>query len=393
MTKLQTIITAAVLAFAGAAETAAQESFTITGSFSQLSDSMRVVLTNVEGQEPKKIAETMLIGGKFTLTGSVKSPTMCELHIQKYIEKRKGYGDVFDEIRMMMENTAYSVASDQNREALRKVRNMNLAVKVSGGQAQNQLDEYLREINEVEQKARQIGYKGAEMYFASNGNPDTIRKYDILEKKANDELMAAKKAFIAKHPDYHISAHLIGKELIKPFEYTAAECRDMAESVKACPDTARLNQIERRLNVMLKYCLSNKFTDFAVTTTDNQVKHLSDYVQPGKYTFIDFWASWCGPCRAAIPHVRELYKKYAGKLNVLSISLDEKEPAWRKAMEQEKMEWTQLWLAKDQMEPAAQAYYITSIPRLILLNADGEIVVSTYKPDAMSDYLEMKNEE
>ncbi|MBO5205174.1 MAG: TlpA family protein disulfide reductase, partial [Prevotella sp.] len=133
---------------------------------------------------------------------------------------------------------------------------------------------------------------------------------------------------------------------------------------------------------------SNKFTDFAVTTTDKQVKHLSDYVQPGKYTFIDFWASWCGPCRAAIPHVRELYNRYKGKLNVLSISLDEKEPAWRKAMEQEKMEWTQLWLAKDQMEPAARAYYITSIPRLILLNADGEIVVSTHKPDAMSDYLE-----
>ena len=128
MTKLKTIITAAVLTFAGAAETAAQESFTITGSFSQLPDSMRVVLNNVEGQESKKIAETMLTGGKFTLTGSVKSPTMCELHIQQYKKKRQGYGDVFDEIRMMMENTAYSVASDQNREALRKVRNMNLAV-------------------------------------------------------------------------------------------------------------------------------------------------------------------------------------------------------------------------------------------------------------------------
>lgn len=388
MTKLQTIITAAVLAFAGAAETAAQESFTITGSFSQLPDSMRVVLTNVEGQEPKKIAETMLIGGKFTLTGSVKSPTMCELHIQQYYQKRKGYGDVFDEIRMMMENTAYTVASDQGKDALAKVRNMNLTATVSGGQAQNQLDEYIREINDVEQKAKQISYKGAEMYFASNANPDTVRKYDILEKKANDELLAAKKAFIAKHPDYHISAHLIGKELIKPFEYTAAECREMAESVKACPDTARQSQIERRLNVMLKYCLSNKYTDFALTTTDKQVKHLSDYVQPGKYTFIDLWASWCGPCRNAIPHVREIYKKYAGKLNVLSISIDEKEPAWRKAMEQEKMEWTQLWLAKDQLEPAAKAYYLTSIPRLILLNADGEIVVSTNKPDAMSDYLE-----
>lgn len=65
--------------------------------------------------------------------------------------------------------------------------------------------------------------------------------------------------------------------------------------------------------------------------------NLKEIIVPGKYNFIDFWASWCGPCRAAIPSVKQLQQKLGDKLNIISISVDKKRQDWERAMEVEKM--------------------------------------------------------
>ena len=115
---------------------------------------------------------------------------------------------------------------------------------------------------------------------------------------------------------------------------------------------------------------------------------LSELVGQTDYVLVDFWASWCGPCRAAIPHVRDLHKKYDGRLDVYSVSVDENEKAWRKAMEKEKMEWTQLRLTQDQLGAVGRHYLLSAIPRLILLDPQGRIVCSTNLPAEIDKYLE-----
>ena len=95
----------------------------------------------------------------------------------------------------------------------------------------------------------------------------------------------------------------------------------------------------------------------------------------GKYVLVDFWASWCGPCRQAVPKVKELYAKYKEKgLDVVSISIDDNKKAWEKAMEEEGMPWQQ-WLSPDKNK-TMKAFLFSGIPTIYILDKEGKIMGS-----------------
>lgn len=131
-----------------------------------------------------------------------------------------------------------------------------------------------------------------------------------------------------------------------------------------------------------------KYIDFTAYSRDKSEHKASEYIKPGQYAMIDFWASWCGPCRAAIPHVREINNAYAGKINVISVSLDSKESAWTKALDDENMEWTQLWAPQDMAETVSAAYGITGIPHIVLINDKGGVIYMGHNPQEVSMILE-----
>ena len=94
------------------------------------------------------------------------------------------------------------------------------------------------------------------------------------------------------------------------------------------------------------------------------------FVKSNKITVIDFWASWCGPCRAEMPHVVELYKNYKDKgLGILGVSLDEDEQAWKTAVEKMDMKWQQVSDLKGWENAAAVMFGIQSIPFTMVLDS------------------------
>lgn len=100
---------------------------------------------------------------------------------------------------------------------------------------------------------------------------------------------------------------------------------------------------------------------------------LNDVVGETDYVLLDFWASWCGPCRRYIPVLKEMYSSMPeGKLQILSCSVDEDEQAWRTALDEEQMPWLQI--REDADHPCSDQYGVQYIPHTVLFDREGNIV-------------------
>lgn len=228
-------------------------------------------------------------------------------------------------------------------------------------------------------------YDHARAWFDNNGRDSLITREKKLMDDALVALKTARKVFMFRYPDFAVSAVLMRHRINEYFHYTNDELEDMREALKNNPDTADYNVLVRNMDHLKKLCHGADYNDItAYDVNKNKVK-LSSLVEKGKYTLIDFWASWCGPCRWAIPKVKAFYEANKDRLNVISCSLDEKEEKWREAMKEENMPWKQIWinLKEDMARDLSYGYMISSIPRLMLISPEGKIVCSTHIPEEL----------
>jgi len=132
--------------------------------------------------------------------------------------------------------------------------------------------------------------------------------------------------------------------------------------------------------------------DFEQNTPDGQPMKLSDL--RGKVVLVDFWASWCGPCRRENPHVVKLYDKYKSKgFEVLGVSLDRTKDKWEKAIAKDKLTWSHVSDLKGWKNKVAKQYSVTSVPHTILLDKEGRILARNLRgPDLDAKLKELFGE-
>ncbi len=141
----------------------------------------------------------------------------------------------------------------------------------------------------------------------------------------------------------------------------------LSDNMKAQPAIKKLNE---KIELMSRTAVGKQFVDFEAEY-EGKVQKLSDYVGKGKYALVDFWASWCGPCRAEIPNIKKVYKKYGDKINVVGVASWDKPEDTKAAIEELGIKYPQIMNAQS---AGTDAYSIEGIPEIILFTPDGRIL-------------------
>lgn len=145
--------------------------------------------------------------------------------------------------------------------------------------------------------------------------------------------------------------------------------------------------LKRKIEEMEQVNVGGMAPNFKLTTPEG--KELSLYDLRGHIVLLDFWASWCGPCLAEVPNLKAIYEKYHAKgLEILGVSLDEKEAAWKGAIERKGLTWRHVSSLKGWKCPVAGRFKVTGIPRMYIIDAQGKIIAQDLRGEKLAKKMD-----
>ncbi|WP_368261320.1 redoxin family protein [Butyricimonas sp. RTP31023st2_F12_RTP31023_210422] len=288
--------------------------------------------------------------GVFQMTGNVKEPTFAWL-IAKDVKLR---------IPLFLENTSFDV----------NVKGQPAVWSVSGGDLQQARVLFKNEVENVIKEKRDSLEK---VYQKCVQEKNLFGEYHVRALAEElDSIYESKENEFIQNNNNIVAASLIYARL-----FALNKNKMLREKYELLGDSARNTTLG---NILTKYVENEVdlrkgalFPDFTLQTP--QGESVSLYSVKAKVKIIDFWASWCGPCRAENPHVKELYEKYHDKgLEVISVSLDDKKDKWLKAIEQDGLPWIHVSDLQAWGNPLVKMLGIQGIPYLVVLDKDNRIV-------------------
>lgn len=367
--KINSIKMLIVLAIMPLAVFSQSETFTIHGKVnSKYNDQfIRLYYTN----DSIKVNDSVAVKkGRFQIKGDVASPTVGKLSFEH--GDTENYMDVF-----LSEGTIRVVAKDSIQYA-----------KISGN-----------ELAETHEKlAKQLRPSNRKMIH-DFGVLKTMPEGD--EKKAYTSQMLAGldrynkhrqeiiHQFVIENPASYVSLYYLDKTAygrVTNYETTYPYYEKLNAGLKS---TEIGKKLEKRLLAAKGELTGQTYKDFTSTTPDGEQLALKEVLSQHKYTLVDFWASWCGPCRKENPHVVETYNAFKEKgFTVLSVSLDNDATRWKDAIKQDGMPWYHVSSLKGWKEPAAALYKVNAIPQNILIDEQGTIVASNLRGETLYKKIE-----
>jgi peroxiredoxin len=340
--------------------------YIITGTVKGVADGKTVVLEKQDETGQLKPIDTVKIkDGKFTIKGSAKEPEIMLLQVEALqgkvpfvlengdievnvdkdsIQKSKLSGtfnnDVFSKF-----NVDVVKFQKESQKKMMAFQNANMAKMKAAQEAKDTIT-----INKLMKEYQVIQKEGMDFYVKfAEANPKALISALIVDSMLNDpsvDLARAKKIFASFSPEL---------KKYKPGKSIQSKLDKIAKPVAAAVEVGTIAP------------------NFSAPNPEGKSISLKESL--GKVTIIDFWASWCNPCRAENPNVVALYNEFHSKgLNIISVSLDKDAKKWKEAIAKDKLSWNQISNLKDFQDPIAITYGINAIPSTYILDAKGTIV-------------------
>ena len=354
--------------------------YKISGSVPGTPDGMKVYLYNWN----TPVDSSVVKGGKFVLTGKVDVPTRYQLLIDLSPDKVESYekdlrgSDVFvDNVDIKYESP--SIDSLPSRNSFRRKVKGN--VTVTGSPVHDLFLSYQEKLKPYRTRNSEAWDKYLQVYHipASEGVFNT-REGIALTREMNDaqkEITRIQWDFIKANPKSPVSVD-VAQNMVYTAKFSKADMDNLLQAIDpSLRETPGYKQLKESLESIAPIALGEKYKDLELVDENGKSVQLSDYVKPGQYNMVEFWASWCGPCRGEIPHLRHVYDAYGkGKdaFNMISVSIDDKEKDWKQALKEENMKWTQLCDLKGWKGEVINKYKIQGVPFCLILDKEGRII-------------------
>ena len=329
---------ALALIFLACGQKPQSEGYTITGEIAGVTG--KVYLTLFEGKMPQRIDSTEVVNGTFSFTGKQPLPMLASIDTPEH-------GAI---LRFFLENspitnTGSAAAPDR--------------ISVLGSASEEMARKYRADIDSI-----------SEVFYSDSAAVSTPAGRDSLEKLIN----ARRMEFVKANPGSVVAAYVLYRELsyYMPYDELYQAVAAFDEPVK---QSVYLKLVASMADAQKKTSIGQHYTDVSAPDRDGKELALSSVVGPGKYVLLDFWASWCPPCRAESPYMVAAYKEFAPKgFEIYAVSLDKTKEAWQKGIADLNLGWKHVSELKFWDSKAAEMYGVRSIPANILIGPDGTIL-------------------
>lgn len=339
------------------------QGYTITGTVEGAADGDTVFLKTVEGRQLIKLDSAIIKKGNFTFKGTQDTA------VNRYLT----YNADGKENLMMdffLENGKININLTRNNDS------------ATGTPCNDAYQEIRTQLNELNVQKSTIYESMTDTTLTDEQRQAKGKDIDKLE----DKMLEILKTGINKNITNAVGIYLLKQN----FYYMDVEelAPLMTQIPAAYANDEDIIKIKENVEKMKATAVGQKFTDFEMKTPEGKSVKLSDYVGKGKIVLVDFWASWCGPCRREMPNLVEAYAKYKNKkFEIVGVSLDQNSKSWEDAINKLNITWPQMSDLKYWNCEGAKLYAVSSIPHTVLINEEGIIIARGLHGEELQEKL------